>query len=75
MNDYSYFSIFNFQFSIFNLLHVSRHHAVLFLKTFGEIGGGSKAYGIRDLGDALIGSEQQLVGTVQAGGSQQLDWR
>ena len=68
MNDnsycYEYFLLFS---------RVARQHTIGFLETFGKVAGGSKTYVIGYLADTLIGSDQQLIGSVEASGTQQFN--
>ena len=61
--------------SLFLFPHVAGHHAVFFLKAFGEVAGGSKADSVGHFRDTLVGGEQQLIGAIQTGGAQKLDGR
>ena len=54
---------------------VARHLAVFVLEALGEIAGSRKADGVCYLADALVGGEQQLVGSVQTGVAQYLHRR
>ncbi len=47
--------------------HVAGHHAVFLLEALGEIAGGGEADGVGHFANALVGGEQQLVGTAQTG--------